>query len=70
MSAQQDAGGQSAAFLEAMNAYRVARATGDAEATAEAERALREVTRSELEEYERSQGRPGIPHRDIHARRR
>ena len=35
-------------FFRAMNAYRAARSTGDAEAAEQAERHLRDVVRSEL----------------------
>lgn len=61
-------GGGGGRFLEAMNAYRAARAGGDREEIARAERALQEATRADLEEFERGQGRPGIPRRDIHDR--
>lgn len=55
-----------AAFEEAMAAYRSAKASGDREATAKAERHLQEVTRERLVEFERSQGRDRIPHQGIH----
>lgn len=54
------------AFEEAMAAYRKAKATGDREAIVRAEQHLREVTRSQLVEFERSQGRDQIPHQGIH----
>lgn len=55
-------------FLAAMNDYRAAKATGDAEAIAQAERRLQEVTRSDLAEFERGQGRSSIPRQDLHGR--
>lgn len=55
-----------AEFQEAMAAFRQAKATGDRQAMAQAEQRLREVTRSQLEEFERGQGRERIPHQDIH----
>lgn len=55
-----------ATFQEALGAFRQAKATGDREAIAQAEQRLREVTRSQLEEFERGQGRERIPHQDIH----
>lgn len=64
-----EAGGSGGSgFFEAMNAYRAARATGDAEVIARAERRLQEVTRADLAEFERGQGRSSIPHQDIHGR--
>lgn len=53
-------------FQQAMAAYRKAKAEGDRAATAEAERHLQEVTRAQLADFERSQGRDRIPHQDIH----
>lgn len=53
-------------FEQAMAAYRKAKATGDRAAIAEAERHLQDVTRAQLAEFERSQGRDRIPHQDIH----
>lgn len=55
-------------FASAMNAYRAAREAGDREAMAAAERRLREVTRNDLAEFERRQGRSSIPHQDLHGR--
>jgi hypothetical protein len=43
-------------FLQALNAYRSARQSGDREAMRAAERHLQEVTRAELMEFEASQG--------------
>lgn len=55
-----------AEFQEAMAAFRKAKESGDRQAMAEAEQHLREVTRAQLEEFERGQGRDRIPHQDIH----
>ena len=45
-----------ATFLNALNAYRRAKKSGDREATLAAERHLQEVTRAELQEFEAAQG--------------
>lgn len=57
-----------AEFQEAMAAFRQAKETGDREAMAKAEQHLQEVTRAQLQEFERGQGRERIPHQDIHGR--
>lgn len=58
----------SVGFLAAMNAFREAKESGDAEAMAAAQRRLQEVTRADLMEFEQGQGRSSIPHQDLHGR--